>query len=55
MGATVQQFAIDPTKLAAAIGSLSGAFKKTGPAPTAAAMSVLFLLVALADAGVDKF
>ena len=55
MGLTVQQSAIDPTKLAAATGSLAGAFKKAGAAPTAAALSVLFLLVALAAAGVDKF
>ena len=54
MGVTVQQSAIDPTKLAAATGSLAGAFKKAGPAPTAAAMSVLFLLVALAAAGVTQ-
>jgi hypothetical protein len=55
MGLTVQQSAIDPTKLAAATGSLAGAFKKAGAAPTAAALSVLFLLIALAAAGVDKF
>src|SRR5690349_626039 len=55
MGVTVQQSAIDPVKLAAATGSLAGAFKKAGPAPTAAALSVLFLLVAVAAAGIEKF
>jgi hypothetical protein len=54
MGLTVQQSAIDPVKLASATGSLAGAFKKAGPAPTAAALSVLFLLVALAAAGIEK-
>jgi hypothetical protein len=54
-GVTVQQSAIDPIKLAAATGNLAGAFKKAGPAPTAAALSVLFLLVALAAAAANKF
>jgi hypothetical protein len=54
MGLTVQQAAIDPVKLASVTGSLAGAFKKAGPAPTAAALSVLFLIAALIAAGVDK-
>ena len=54
-GVTVQQSAVDPVKLAAATGNLAGAFKKAGSAPTAAALSVLFLLVALAAAAVGKF
>jgi hypothetical protein len=55
MGVTVQQSTIDPVKLAAATGTLAGAFKKAGPAPTAAALSVLFLLIALAAAAAGKF
>jgi len=55
MGVTVQHAAVDPAKLATATGTLAGAFKKAGPAPTAAAMSMVFLLVALIAAGVDKF
>jgi hypothetical protein len=47
--------AVDPTKISAATGSLAGAFKKAGPAPTAAAMSVLCLLVAAIAAGINKF
>jgi hypothetical protein len=53
-GLTVQQSSIDPVKLAAATGNLAGAFKKAGSAPTAAALSVLFLLVALAAAAAGK-
>jgi hypothetical protein len=49
------QSGIDPTKIAAATGSLAGAFKKAGPAPTAAALSVLYLLIAVIAAGVGKF
>jgi hypothetical protein len=45
---------VDPTKIAAATGSLAGAFKKAGPAPTAAAMAVLCVLVAAIAAGIDK-
>jgi hypothetical protein len=55
MGVTVQQAAIDPVKLASVTGNLAGAFKKAGPAPTAAALSVMFLIVALIAAGVAKF
>jgi len=52
----VQQAGItDAAKIAEATGSLAGAFKKAGAAPTAAAMSVLFLLIALIAAGVGKF
>jgi hypothetical protein len=54
MGATVTHAAIDPTKLAAATGALAGAFKKAGAAPTAAALSVLFILIAALAAGIDK-
>lgn len=54
IGVTVTHSGIDPAKLAAAIGSLAGAFKKAGAAPTAAALSVLFLLAALAAAGIAK-
>jgi hypothetical protein len=54
-GVTVQQSSLDPIKLAAATGNLAGAFKKAGSAPTAAALSVLFLLVALAAAAAGKF
>jgi hypothetical protein len=49
-----QRAALDPGKLAEATGSLAGAFKKAGPAPTAAALSVLCLMVAVIAAGVDK-
>lgn len=45
----------DAAKIAEATGSLAGAFKKAGAAPTAAAMSVLFLLMGLIAAGVAKF
>jgi hypothetical protein len=45
----------DAAKIAEATGSLAGAFKKAGAAPTAAAMSVLCLLIALIAAGVAKF
>ena len=45
----------DPGKLADATGTLAGAFKKAGAAPTAAAMSVLCLLIALIAAGVGHF
>lgn len=55
MGVTVTHAAVDPTKLASVTGTLAGAFKKAGPAPTAAALSVFFLLAALIAAGVDKF
>ena len=55
IGVTVQQSAFDPSKLTAATGSLAGAFKKAGSGPTAAAMSVMFLLLALVAAGVGKF
>ena len=55
MGAVVAQSAIDPNKLAAATGSLAGAFKKAGPAPTAAAMSIIFFLLSLIAVGVGKF
>jgi hypothetical protein len=55
IGVTVQQAGIDATKLAAATGTLAGAFKKAGPAPTAAALSVLFLLIALGAAAAGKF
>ena len=54
MGLTVQHSAVDPAKIATATGTLAGAFKKAGPAPTAAAMSIMFLLVALIAAGVEK-
>jgi hypothetical protein len=54
LGVTVQHAAVDPVKLASATGSLAGAFKKAGPAPTAAALSVMFMLVALIAAGVEK-
>jgi hypothetical protein len=54
MGAVVPHAAIDPSKVAAATGTLAGAFKKAGPAPTAAAMSVIFLLIAAIAAGVGK-
>ena len=54
MGTTVTHAAIDPAKLAAATGSLAGAFKKAGAAPTSAALSVLFLLIAVLAAGADK-
>ncbi len=46
--------AVDPVELAKATGNLAAAFKKAGPAPTAAALSVLFLLVALAAAGLGR-
>ncbi len=52
---TELQAAIDPTKIAAATGSLAGAFKKAGAAPTAAAMSLMFFLFALVAAGVNKY
>lgn len=54
VGNTVQQSGIDPGKLAAATGTLAGAFKKAGAAPTAAAMSLVCLLIALIAAGVNK-
>src|SRR6266404_922863 len=40
------QSAVDPTKLAAAIGALATAFGKSGAAATAAALSVFFALIA---------
>jgi hypothetical protein len=49
------QSGVDPSKIAAATGALAGAFKKAGAAPTAAAMSVIFALIALTAAGVGKF
>jgi hypothetical protein len=49
------QSAVNLEKLTAATGTLAGAFKKAGAAPTAAAMSVLCLLLALIAAGVGKF
>ena len=54
MGVVVQQSAIDPVKLAAATGSLAGAFKKAGAAPTTAALAVFFMLLAVIAAGADK-
>jgi hypothetical protein len=54
MGETELQAAVDLTKLAGATGDLAGAFKKAGAAPTAAALSVLFLLAALIAAGLTK-
>ena len=51
-GVTAQ--AVDGTKLAAAAGSLAGAFKKAGAAPTAAAMSMICLILAAILAGVAK-
>jgi hypothetical protein len=42
-------------EVAKATGTLAGAFKAAGVAPTAAAMSVLFMLLALVAAGIAKF
>ena len=45
---------VDASRLAAASGNLAGAFKKAGPAPTFAAISVISLIVALLAAGAQK-
>jgi hypothetical protein len=46
--------AFDPSETLKSSGGLAEAFKKAGPAPTAAAMSLACLLVALVASGVDK-
>ena len=53
-GNTQAHAAVDPSKLATATGNLAGAFKKAGAAPTAAALSVLFLFAALIAEGITK-
>jgi hypothetical protein len=46
--------AIDLSKVLTSTGSLAGAFKKAGSAPTAAAMSMMCLVIAAAAAGLNK-
>lgn len=50
----VEKQGLDPTKVMAATGSLAGAFKKAGAAPTAAAMCLVCLLIAAVAAGINQ-
>lgn len=47
--------AIDPDKLVEETGALADAFRRAGAAPTAAAMSMACLVIAMIAAGVAKF
>ncbi|WP_332772034.1 hypothetical protein [Phenylobacterium sp.] len=50
----VEKQGLDPTKVMAATGSLAGAFKRAGAAPTAAAMCLVCLLIAAIAAGINQ-
>ena len=45
----------DPDKILTGAGSLAGAFKTAGATATAAAMSLVGLVIAAVAAGIDKF
>lgn len=50
----VQKHGLDPGKVMDATGTLAGAFKQAGAAPTAAAMSLVCLLIAAIAAGINQ-
>jgi hypothetical protein len=53
-GEPIDKRSIDVSKIEDSIGSLATNFAKAGPAATAAALSVICLLIAALAAGIDK-
>jgi hypothetical protein len=53
--ADVELQGLDPEKILVAAGGLAGAFKVAGAPATAAAMSLVGLIVAALAAGIDKY